>query len=153
MMPWKLAFSTVNPDTTTPLTPDLGAAADPSTLMPFARPVASMIVVALPAPINASVLVTSTSSLYVPAATWMVSPAEAAATAAPIVLWHPDAPVAFTHSVAAAAGRHATATPSTHSANLLIRETFPFETRNIVSFSSYSRVLGQARRQPEYTYN
>jgi hypothetical protein len=45
----------------------------------------SMMVVAAPAPRIESALVTRTCSLYVPAHTWIVSPFEAAATAAEIV--------------------------------------------------------------------
>src|SRR5882724_8714485 len=99
-IPWKLAFLTVKPDTTTLLMPEVLPV--PSTEIPVARPVASMIVVALPAPIRASDLLIVTTSLYVPAATWTVSPAAAAVIAAAIVALQPVPEP--TQKVAAGAG-------------------------------------------------
>src|SRR6516162_538680 len=55
------------------------------------------------APMSESGLATVTSSLYVPAATSIVSLGAAAATAAPIVAKQPFVPPGFTHNVAAAA--------------------------------------------------
>src|SRR5260370_7635716 len=47
--------------------------------------------------------ITMSPSMYFPDATWIVSPALAAATAAPLVAKQPPLPLGFTQSVAAAA--------------------------------------------------
>src|SRR5580692_8502826 len=101
-------------------------------LMPFPKPVASMMVVALPAPMSDSVLLMVTSSLYVPAATWIVSPDAAALTAAEMLVWQPEAPVGFTHSVADKAGCHAPASTSTQIAIPVVTGTDPVKLLDIL---------------------
>src|SRR6185437_8133716 len=89
-IPEKLAFSTVNPRITTCPSPELFC---PSILMPFESPDASMMVLCLFWPTRASGLGKTTSSLYVPSATKMVSPGAAAATAAEMLVKHPRLPL------------------------------------------------------------
>jgi hypothetical protein len=59
--------------------------------------------VAASAPLSVTDLPMMTVSGYVPGATLMMSPGTAAATAAEMVFWQPDAPVGSTQSVAAEA--------------------------------------------------
>src|SRR5277367_2947630 len=99
-MPSKFAFCTLKPDTETPTRPPLFR---PSTLMPFASPVASIMVLYRLEPSSEIVFPITTSSLYMPGDTLTTSPAEAAATAAPIVRYgHSGLGYLLTHRVAPA---------------------------------------------------
>ena len=97
-MPCALAFCTVKPLTMTWARP---AWLKPSTLTPFSRPVASMMVFSGLWPRSDSGFPMTTSSWYVPLATRITSLGAAAATAAPIVVEHPPLPEGSTHSSAA----------------------------------------------------
>jgi hypothetical protein len=132
-MPSKFAPRTVNPEMTTLATPGVGVAATPLTKMPFDFPLALMTGSVWGAATSESDYVMVTCSLYVPWATTIVSPAEAAATAAEIVDLHPNLPFGWTQRIAA----EATLLPVRESAarinkelrlpDMTVRRTFDFD--------------------------
>src|SRR5690348_6954856 len=80
------------------------ALSNPSTCTPFEEPVASMIVLAAPAPSSASGRSTMTLPAYFPLATLTVSPGAAELIALWIVLTQPLVPLGFTHQLPPNAG-------------------------------------------------
>src|SRR5665213_2233626 len=102
-MPSKFALWIVKPDTSTLATPILGAEDMPLMKIPFDRPVASMTGLLLGIPTRERDLAMTTCSLYVPRPTRIVSPGDAAATAAEMVVLQPNLPLWSTHKIEAAA--------------------------------------------------